>query len=78
MIAEGRLERSVLFEPSIVLGVMAAPPVTGVCISLLLPRLIDGGPLRDALVVAPPHDVCVGREGEEALDCLSVSRGALS
>jgi hypothetical protein len=43
------------------------------CSTFLLASFIQGTPLGDTVIVALPHDVGVGRKGEEALDCLSVT-----
>lgn len=45
--------------------------------TFLLPSLVNGGPLRDAIVVTLPHNVGVWGEREDALDCLTASTLAL-
>lgn len=40
--------------------------------SLFLPSVVDGRSLGYAVIVALPDDVGVGREGEDALDCLTI------
>lgn len=39
--------------------------------TLLMSRLIDRRTLGDTVVMAFPHNVGIGREGEEALDCFA-------
>jgi len=57
------LRRRVLHE-----CVAAPPAVPARCCVLLLADLVQRGPLRDAVVVALPHDAGIGREGQQPLD----------
>lgn len=41
--------------------------------TLLMSCLVDGRTLGDTVVMAFPHNVCIGGEGEEALDCLAAT-----
>lgn len=39
-------------------------------VDFFLTCLVDGGPLCYAVIVALPHDIGIGREGQDALDSL--------
>lgn len=39
--------------------------------ALLLTRLLNGGPLRNAIIVTLPYNVGVGRKCEETFDCFT-------
>lgn len=43
------------------------------CSTFLLANFIQSTALRNAVIMALPHDVGIGRKREEALDCLSVT-----
>ena len=66
------------FGSQCVLGVVML--VVGVVVAsrLLLAGLVNGGSLGNAVVVALPHDVGVGREAQQTLDRFSENNKYMS